>query len=80
MPGWRGGDKKFLVGPVYDLTTVHEAPENRKQDIGLIAAWSKSGSFHALKAPSFAAKVVYFLQDPVRRHEPAAFLTVGFGF
>jgi hypothetical protein len=75
-----GSGKKFLIGPVYDLTTVKEAAENRKQDIGLIAAWSKSGAFHALKAPSFAAKVVYFLEDPVRRHEPAAFLTIGFGF
>ena len=37
-----GGGRKFLLGPVYDLTTVREAPENRKQDIGLIAAWSKS--------------------------------------
>jgi hypothetical protein len=74
------GDKKFLLGPVYDLTSVKEASGNRKQDIGLIAAWSKSGSFHAVKSPSLAAKIVYFLEDPIRRHEPAAFLTLGFGF
>ena len=73
------GGRKLLLGPVYDLTTVRQAPENRKQDIGLIAAWSNSGSFHALKAPTFAAKIVYFLQDPVRRHEPAAFITFAFG-
>ena len=59
---------------------MSDASVNRKQDIGLIAAWSKSGAFHALKDPTFAAKVVYFLQDPVRRHEPAAFITFGFGF
>ena len=75
-----GGGRKLLLGPVYDLTTVREAPANRKQDIGLIAAWSYSGGFHALKDPAFAAKIVYFLQDPVRRHEPAAFITFAFGF
>ena len=74
-----GGGKKLLLGPVYDLTTVREASVNRKQDIGLIVAWSKSGAFHALKDPAFSAKVVYFLQDPVRRHEPAAFITFAFG-
>jgi hypothetical protein len=75
-----GRGQKLLLGPVYDLTSVSEASVNRKQDIGLIAAWSKSGAFHALKDPSVAAKVVYFLQDPVRRHEPAAFFTFAFGF
>jgi len=74
-----GGGSKLLLGPVYDLTTVREAPENRKQDIGLIAAWSSSKRFRALKDPAFAAKIVYFLQDPVRRHEPAAFITFAFG-
>jgi hypothetical protein len=73
------GGSKLLLGPVYDLTSVREAPENRKQDIGLIAAWSNQRTFHALKDPTFAAKIVYFLQDPVRRHEPAAFLTFAFG-
>jgi len=75
-----GVGQKLLLGPVYDLTSVSEASINRKQDIGLIAAWSKTGAFHALKDPSVAAKVVYFLQDPVRRHEPAAFVTFAFGF
>ena len=75
----RGGGGKLLLGPVYDLTTVREASMNRKQDIGLIAVWSKSGAFHALKDPTVSAKVVYFLQDPVRRHEPAAFITFAFG-
>lgn len=75
-----GRGRKLLLGPVYDLTRVSEAPENRKQDVGLIAAWTKSGSFHALKDPSFAAKIVYFLEDPVRRHEPAAFITFACAF
>ncbi len=74
------GGKTLLLGPVYDLTTVSDASVNRKQDIGLLAVWSKSGAFHALKDPTFAAKLVYFLQDPVRRHEPAAFITFTFGF
>ncbi|MBX7184709.1 MAG: hypothetical protein K1Y01_06125 [Vicinamibacteria bacterium] len=76
----RGNGRKFLIGPVYDLTTVRQAPENRKQDIGAIAAWSKSGAFHSVSDPALAAKVVYFLEDPVRRHEAAAFITLGFRF
>jgi hypothetical protein len=75
-----GAGRKLLLGPVYDLTRVSEATQNRKQDIGLIAAWTKAGSFHALKDPSFAAKIVYFLEDPVRRHEPAAFISFAFAF
>ncbi len=75
-----GSGAKLLLGPVYDLTAVSEASKNRKQDIGLIAAWSRSGAFHALKDPTFAAKVVYVLEDPVRRHEPAAFFTFAFAF
>lgn len=75
-----GRGRKFLLGPVYDLTTVRQAPGNRKQDIGVIAAWSKSGAFHSVSEPALAAKIVYFLEDPVRRHEPAAFLTIGFRF
>jgi hypothetical protein len=72
-------DKTLLLGPVYDLTTVSGASVNRKQDIGLVAIWSKAGSFRALKDPTVAAKVVYFLQDPWRRHEPALQLAFVFG-
>ncbi len=74
----RGG-KTLLLGPVYDLTSVSEARVNRKQDVGLLAVWSKSGSFHALKDPTVAAKIIYFLQDPWRRHQPAAQIAFVFG-
>ncbi len=73
------GGKTLLLGPVYDLTRVKEAPANRKQDIGLLAVWSKSGAFHGLKDPTIAAKVFYFLEDPWRRHEPALQLAFVFG-
>lgn len=73
------GEKTLLLGLVYDLTTVSDAGINRKQDIGLLAVWSKPGAFHALKDPAVAAKVIYFLQDPWRRHEPAALLAFVFG-
>ena len=32
--------------------------------VGLIAAWTKSGSFHALKDPSFAAELDYAAAAP----------------
>lgn len=73
------GGKTLLLGPVYDLTRVSEAPANRKQDIGILAVWSKSGAVHALKDPTIAAKVFYFLEDPWRRHEPALQLAFVFG-
>lgn len=72
-------DKTLLVGPVYDLTSVSDARINRKQDIGVLAAWSKAGKFHALKDPTVALKVFYFLEDPWRRHEPAAQFAFLFG-
>lgn len=73
------GEKMLLLGPVYDLTAVSDASVNRKQAIGLLAVWSKTGNFHALKDPTVAAKVFYFLQDPWRRHEPALQLALVFG-
>jgi hypothetical protein len=69
----------LLLGPVYDLTSVSDASVNRKQDVGLLAVWSKAGRFHALKDPTVAAKLIYFLQDPWRRHEPAAQIAFVFG-
>ena len=73
------GDRKLLLGPAYDLTTVSDAGVNRKQDIALLAVWSKSGNYHALKDPTVAAKLIYFLQDPWRRHEPAVQIALVFG-
>lgn len=73
------GDKTLLVGPVYDLTAVNDARINRKQDIGVLAVWSKTGRLRALKDPAIALKVIYFLEDPWRRHEPAAQLAFVFG-
>ncbi|MBK5254792.1 MAG: hypothetical protein JJE39_02050 [Vicinamibacteria bacterium] len=67
------------VGPVYDLTTVSDARVNRKQDVGLLAVWSKSGAFHAFTDPTIAAKLIYFLEDPWRRHEAAAQIAFIFG-
>ena len=74
-----GPDTTLLLGPVYDLTHVDNAPGNEKQDIGVLGVWSKSGAIHALKNPAIALKVFYFLKDPWRRHEPAAQLAFVFG-
>ena len=58
---------------------VSDASVNRKQDVAFLAVWSKAGRFHALKDPAIAAKLIYFLQDPWRRHEPAAQFAFVFG-
>lgn len=73
------GNKTLLVGPVYDLTSVSDARINRKQDIGVLAVWSKAGTFHALKDPTVVAKIFYFLEDPWRRHDHAAQFAFVFG-
>jgi hypothetical protein len=75
----RSGGDTVLIGPVYDLTSVRGAAVNRKQDIGLLAVWSRSGSFHGVKNPAVAVKLIYFLEDPWRRHEPAAQIALVFG-
>jgi len=74
-----GGDRTLLLGPVYDLTTVSDARANRKQDVALLAVLTKSGNLRALKDPTIAAKLIYFLQDPWRRHEPALQIAFVFG-
>lgn len=73
------GGNKLLAGPVYDLTSVSDAAVNRKQDIGLLAVWTRPGTVRALKDPTVAAKLIYFLEDPWRRHEPAAQIAFVFG-
>ena len=65
-------DTTLLIGPVYDRTSVKDARVNRKQDVGLLAVWSRTGRFLKFKDPTLAAKVIYFLQDRWRRHEAAA--------
>ena len=45
----------------------------------MLAVLSKTGSFHAIKDPTVAARLFYFLQDPWRRHEPALQLAFVFG-
>ena len=72
-------NKTLLAGPVYDLTGIAQAKENRKQSISLLAVWSKSGTFAGLKNPTIALKAMFFLEDPWRRHEPAAQLAFVFG-
>jgi len=73
------GGKTLHVGPVYDLTSVSDARVNRKQDVGVLAVWSKAGRFHAAKDPTIVAKIFYFLEDPWRRHQPAAQFAFVFG-
>jgi hypothetical protein len=71
--------KTLLLGPVYDLTSVNDARVNRKQDLGLLAAWSKTGRFLGVKDPAIALKAVYFIEDPWRRREAGAQFAFVFG-
>lgn len=74
----RRGGRKVLLGPVYDLSWVYDARENRKQDIGLVGVWQSGGKRLGLREPVLFAKVFYYLEDPWKKHEMGAHLAVGF--
>lgn len=74
----RAGGRKLLLGPVYDLTWVYDARENRKQDVGLVAVWQPGSKGLGLREPMLFAKVFYYLEDPWKKHELGAQIAVGF--
>jgi hypothetical protein len=76
---WKQGNgRKLLLGPVYDLTWVYDAPENRRQDVGLVGIWQLGAKGLGLRQPVLMAKVFYYLEDPSKRHEMGAQLAFGF--
>lgn len=70
--------RKLLLGPVYDLTWVYDARENRKQDVGVVGVWQPGVKSLGLREPVLFAKVFYYLEDPWKKHELGAQLAVGF--
>jgi hypothetical protein len=74
---------RVLVGPVHELTRVFKAPENRREDVGALGVVGLGSRFLGAGTPTLLAKVVYFLDDPHRRHalgaQAALSLTLGGG-
>ena len=77
---WDQGPKRLLLGAVHDLTVVPDAPQNRRQDVGLMGVWGLGSRRLGLKDPVLFAKVVRYLEDPNREGQFGAQLAVGFGF
>jgi hypothetical protein len=74
------GPRKLLLGPVHDLTVVPDAPQNRRQDVGLMGIWGLGSRRLGLKEPVVFAKVVRYVEEPNREGQFGAQLAVGFGF
>jgi hypothetical protein len=76
---WDDGRRKLLLGPVHDLTLVFDAPQNRRQDLGLLGIWGLGGTRFGLREPVVFVKVVRYLEEPNREGRVAAQVAVGFG-
>ncbi len=71
----RGGGE-LTYGLSHDLTEVFAAPANRSQRIGVVLARRLAPSRPSLPSRTVALRVVYYLQDPIRKGELGAALGV----
>ena len=72
------GNGTLSVGATHKLLNVHGARVNRVQEVGAIVAREITGRRFGLTHPTFIAILRYYLDDPSKRHEPAATLAVSF--
>jgi hypothetical protein len=72
------GTGTLSAGVVHRLMDVHDAPENRVQQIGALASHEFTGRHFALNRPTVTANVSYYLNDPSKRHELSATMAVAF--
>src|SRR5262245_28509335 len=72
------GHRRLLLGPVHELMVVPNAPQNRRQDVGVMALCGLGGHRFGLPAPVFFAKLVRYLEDPNRRGGIGAQVAVAF--
>ena len=69
---------KVLLGPMHTLTRVWAAPQNQKQDVGLLALVGLGARRLGMAEPTIFARVFYYLQSPNRRHQVSAQVALGF--
>jgi hypothetical protein len=72
------GSRRLLAGPIHELTVVPNAPENRRQDVGLVAVCGLGERRFGLPGPVVFAKLVRYLEDPNRQGGLGAQLAVAF--
>ncbi len=72
-------DGQLTYGLGYGLTYVFAAPQNRSQQLGVVASRQFAGRRFGLNAPSLGCRVGYYLSDPSRRGQLAAAAGVSFG-
>jgi hypothetical protein len=73
-----GNSRKLLVGPVHDLTLVLDAPQNRRQDVGVMGILSLGARRLGLQDPVLFVKAVRYIEEPNRQGQIAAQMALGF--
>jgi hypothetical protein len=74
---WERDGGKLLAGPVHELAVVRGAPQNRRQDVGLVGIWGLGARRLGLHDPTVFVKVVRYVEDPNREGQVAAQIALG---
>jgi hypothetical protein len=75
---WDEGPRKLLVGPIHDMTHVFDASQNRRQDVGVVGILGLGALRFHLAEPVVFAKVVRYIESPIRDRKVAAQLAIAF--
>lgn len=71
------GGRKLLVGPVHDMTWVYDAPQNRKQDLGVLGILVLGHRVLGLREPAIYVKIFRYVEDPYKTGELGAQIAIG---
>ncbi|HVR71098.1 MAG TPA: hypothetical protein VMT87_09675 [Vicinamibacteria bacterium] len=72
--------RKLLAGLHHEFMRVRRAPENDMHRLGPLAIWTLGHRRFGVHDPTLLVNVYYYLEDPYKRHEPGAAVSVRFGF
>lgn len=62
----RGENRELMAGPVHELTDVYDAPENRRQLVGLVAVWGLGARRLGFAKPVLVFKAARYVEHPNR--------------
>jgi hypothetical protein len=72
------GTGTLSAGVLHRLMDVHDAPDNRIQQIGALVSREFTGRRFALNHATVTANLAYYLNDPSKRHELGVTMAVAF--
>jgi hypothetical protein len=73
-----GPGTKLLAGVSYDRTSVHDAPQNRRQRLGPIAVWTIGPRRFGLREPTVIGTIFTYLEDPSKDGDLGGFVALSF--